>query len=524
LTLALDFVSPLPPVRSGIADYSLDLLPHLEERCDLRLIMLPEQPVAPEVAERFCCVGVEHLAEGGRLPLYQMGNNAYHLQVHRLALEHPGVLTLHDLVLHHFLLEQTAKEGDLEGYRRQLALDHGWIGEAAARPLFWPGGMGTAAQFALPAHFTLLGAQRGVLTHSAWAAGRLTEEFPDLAVRAVPMGIPLPEGFDGVAGRAFRERLGLSNEQPLLGSFGFQTPIKRTAVVIDALAAPGLGEAHLLVAGEVSPSLDLAGRAERAGVAKRVHFLGFLPFDELHRAIAACDLCLNLRYPTAGETSASLLRILALGKPVVVSDHAQSSDLPDSLVVKIPLGEDEAVVLERRLTELLADRQALASMGRAARRHVAEHHAPGQAAEAMVAACLAWRHAEPLRPAVAVAPPTSLTCSEFLGDLEVRGAELPWRDGERRRLEVRLVNTGRARWLAAERGEGGVALEARLATPGGEHSRWLGLPTDLEPGAEHHFAFELRRPLGPVRLRILPHVFGISGVSALGGPLWEAEI
>ena len=43
--LQLDFVSPLPPVRSGIADYSADLLPHLAERCDLRLIHLPGQPV-----------------------------------------------------------------------------------------------------------------------------------------------------------------------------------------------------------------------------------------------------------------------------------------------------------------------------------------------------------------------------------------------------------------------------------------------------------------------------------------------
>lgn len=524
MTLALDFVSPLPPVRSGIADYSLDLLPHLAERCDLRLITLPGQPVAAEVTERFCSVGVERLAEDGRLPFYQMGNNAYHLDVHRLAVEHPGVLTLHDLVLHHFLIERTAKEGDLAAYQQQLELDHGWIGEAAARPLFWPGGMGTAAQFALPAHLSLLGAQRGVLTHSAWAAARLQEEIPHLAVRAVPMGIPLPEEFDSSAGDAFRRHLGISNQQPLLGSFGFQTPIKRTAVVIDALAAPGLREAHLLVAGEVSAGLDLAGRAQRAGVADRVHFLGFLPFDELESAIAACDLCLNLRYPTAGETSASLLRILALGKPALVSDHAQSSDLPDSLVVKIPLGDEEGVVLERRLTELLKDRDELARMGRAARRHVAEHHAPAQAAEAMVEACLAWRHAVPPRPAATVPPPTSLTCSEFLGDLEVWGAEAPWPEGERRRLEVQLVNTGKARWLAAERGEGGVALEARLATSGGEHSSWMGLPVDLNPGAAHRFAFELRRPLGAVRLRILPHVFGISGVGALGGPQWEAEI
>ena len=34
--MKLDYVSPLPPVRSGIADYSLDLLPHLAALVDVR--------------------------------------------------------------------------------------------------------------------------------------------------------------------------------------------------------------------------------------------------------------------------------------------------------------------------------------------------------------------------------------------------------------------------------------------------------------------------------------------------------
>ena len=49
MPLRLDYVSPLPPVRSGIADYSVDLLPHLAARADVRLIHLTGQPVAPEV-------------------------------------------------------------------------------------------------------------------------------------------------------------------------------------------------------------------------------------------------------------------------------------------------------------------------------------------------------------------------------------------------------------------------------------------------------------------------------------------
>ncbi len=527
--LELDYVSPLPPVRSGIADYSADLLPHLAERCDLRLVHLPDQPVAPELADRFALVPPERLGEGVRLPLYQMGNNHYHIGVYDLASRHPGVLTLHDMVLHHFLIDRTVKDGDFENYRRQLKADHGWIGEAAALPMRWPGGSGMAAQFALPAHRTLLLGQRGVLTHSAWAAGTLREELPDLAVRTIPMGIPLGAPADPEIGRDFRRRHGLPDDRPILGCFGFQTPMKRTEVVIRALAAPGLAGAHLMVAGEVAPILRFEETAAAAGVEDRIHLLGFLPYDEFEAAITACDVCLNLRYPTAGETSASLLRILALGRPAVVSDYAQSAELPAEGLVKVPVGEGEGPALVELLASLLADRDELRRMGRAARRYVEREHRPAAAAKAVVEACLALRRNPAARAVTsrAPAPPTSLVWSSLAGELEVAGAEDPWPEGERRRLTIRLTNRSAARWLAGETTDGGVALQVQVHA-GGRDLRaakdWIVLPFDLAPGEEQIFQVAVRRPPGPARLRVLPHVLGHGSFQELGGPVWEGDI
>ncbi|MEM7355167.1 MAG: glycosyltransferase family 4 protein, partial [Acidobacteriota bacterium] len=450
--LAIDFVSPLPPVRSGIADYSADLLPHLEELCDLRLVRLDGQPTSPEIAERWQLIEPDRLGEDGRLPLYQMGNNQYHDQVYDLAIERPGVLTLHDMVLHHFLIDRTVKLGDFDAYRGQLLRDHGWVGEAAAMPMRWPGGSGMAAQFALPAHRTLIGRQLGILTHSSWAKDWLCEELGDIRVRSIPMGVPLGAQADAAAGREFRRRHGLPLDRPLLGSFGFQTPMKRTDVVISTLAAPELEGVHLMVGGEVAPILELEQRAAEAGVSDRVHILGFLPFDEFEAAIAAADVCLNLRYPTAGETSASLLRILAIGRPAVVSDYAQSAELPDDGVIKIPVGEGESAVLAQKLAELLADPENLARLGRAARRHVAENHRPQSAARAVVEACRALRDQasrEAAQPDLGVAepaPPSSMAWKTLPGELEVSGAEAPWPEGERRRLRIRLANRSAARW------------------------------------------------------------------------------
>jgi len=555
-SVALDFLSPLPPVRSGIADYSVDLLPHLVAAGDVRVLALPGQPVDPAVVERFGVVPAEAarppagwVAEP-RLALYQMGNNRHHAPVEAIALERPGILTLHDLVLHHLLSEETLGERDFAAYRRRLAADHGWIGEEAAGPRAW-GARVEAMLFELPAHRTLLRRQRGVLVHNRRAAERITEEDPEVRVAVVPMGLPLPPPADPGAGRAFRRRFGVPEAAPVLGSYGFQTPIKRTVRAVEALAAPGLAGVHLLVVGEaptaphepVEPGGsgrpdDLLELARELGVAGRVHVTGFVAPEDFAASIAACDLALNLRYPTAGETSASLLRVLALGRPAVVSDYAQFAELPDAVVVKAPLGPaergdgGEVEALARELAALLAAPERLAAMGQAAREHVRRHHDPAAAAAAVWAACREWADAEPPneratdRPA---APPsaTSLTRERLPGRLERLDPGAEWPEGERRTVTLALTNRGPARWLAAHRGPGGIALQVSLVAGGRDlraASPWLALPRDLAPGESHRFSLELRKPPAPATLRAAVRIVGGSApgtlVAETGGEDW----
>ncbi|MEM9293254.1 MAG: glycosyltransferase family 4 protein [Acidobacteriota bacterium] len=547
---AIDYVSPLPPVRSGIADYSVDLLAALMPRGDVRILRLPEQPVAAELEARWQPVAAQEAlrqeagqdpakGEISRLPLYQMGNNPHHTAVDRLARLYPGVMTLHDLFLHHLLSDQTLGVGEWQPYRDRLEADHGGLGAVAAVPRRW-GGYSQASLFSLPAHGSLLRAQRGILVHSRWAAQRIVEDDPRIAVRVVPMGVPLPEAPSAQAGRAWRLARGLPAQAPLLGSFGFQTPIKRTDVAVAALARPGLESVHLVVVGEVSPHLDLLSQAQQLGVADRVHVTGFVPFEEFEAAIAACDLCLNLRYPTAGETSASLLRVLALGRPAVVSDFAQFAELPSSAVVSVPLGDDEEEQLATQLAQLLAAPELLAAMGAAAREHVRREHAPERAAKAVLEACGELAGLTPPGsapelpeessvPATGLAPstlvPSTLAWGVVEGSLAVEGAEEPWPAGARRRLRLRLTNHGLARWLPAEAGPGGVAVEVRVEGADGRplepHRPWLPLPRGVAPGESLELEVEVRRPPGPGALWIEPHVSGAGGFGALGGPTWR---
>jgi len=540
----VDFVSPLPPVRSGIADYSVDLLNELAPLCDLRLIRLPGQEVSSQVMDRYEVVDAASFDAGtlspdGRLPFYQMGNNVYHEGVRRLALDFPGVVTVHDLRLHHLLVESTLASGDLDAYVSGLGEEHGWEGAAAALSIRW-GGHGRARLFEMPAHRSLLLRQRGLLTHSNWGLRFLEEELAEWAedglppMRRVPMPMPAPDLPKPEQAAIFRRRAGVPRSAVLIGSFGFQTPIKRTDVLLRILAEPGMEQVHALVVGDVAPELDLGALARELGVQDRVTMTGFLEPAAFPTAISACDLCLNLRYPSAGETSASLLRILALGRAAVVSDYAQFVELPDDIVVKAPLKDDpdsEAGALAGLLRGLLTEPDRLVGMGAAARAFIEREHRPASAAREVFEALDEWSRLPAGKPPALRPPrppaPTSLTWGWLPGRIEVEGRDPPWPDGERRSIEIVVANTGFATWLSGRNPDGGVVLEPQLWSAGRDLFRgrpWIPLPRDLPPGDACRIPLELRRPIGRARLRFEPHLFGGGSMTLCGTVAFDREL
>jgi hypothetical protein len=107
------YYSPLPPDRSGIADYSALLLPALAERMDV------------VVARR----GRLRRAPRADVALYHVGNDP---QMHGWIVEalrrRPGVVVLHEFVLHHLVSGITLARGDVEGYLAALEREAGQAG------------------------------------------------------------------------------------------------------------------------------------------------------------------------------------------------------------------------------------------------------------------------------------------------------------------------------------------------------------------------------------------------------------
>ena len=136
---------------------------------------------------------------------------------------------------------------------------------------------------------------------------------------------------------------------------------------------------------------------------------------------------------------------------------------------------------------LLAAPDRLRTMATAAREHVREHHDPGRAGAAIAEHCAELAGLDPPGEEPAVTPPpSSLVWRRLAGELEVAGADGPWREGERRRLRLRLRNHGFGRWLKTRhRNLGGVWVEIHWRShlrQGDVGTQWLPLQRDLAPG------------------------------------------
>src|SRR5208337_1942469 len=105
--MKIAYFSPLPPQRTGIADYSKELLPALV-KCGVEADLWVDQPA--RAAELPDCRIRNYAGEPGLRAelskydsvIYHMGNSPAHRNIYRTLLETPGVVVLHDFVLHHF--------------------------------------------------------------------------------------------------------------------------------------------------------------------------------------------------------------------------------------------------------------------------------------------------------------------------------------------------------------------------------------------------------------------------------------
>src|SRR6185295_15762812 len=170
----------------------------------------------------------------------------------------------------------------------------------------------------IPMLRSVLSRSRAAIVHSNAVGQELRAEGFKGPVAKIPHGAWLVDA-DRMA---YRTRLGLSETTPLVGIFGFLKPYKRIAEALRAFRRlsrlqPG---ARMILVGEVHEELPLSSMIQSLGLSAKVRHIDFAPIEDFSGYLGSCDIVLNLRFPTVGESSGTLLRSLGMGKAVVVSD------------------------------------------------------------------------------------------------------------------------------------------------------------------------------------------------------------
>ena len=366
--MKLAVFTPLNPARCGVSDYSEALLPHLARHGEIEVFVDNYEPIGFNTDSGLKVrPSAEYEPRDFDATIYHIGNNPYHTYAYECALEHPGIVVLHEFNLHHLVADATIRRGDWDQYVNEVNYNGGPADVAYAQRVrkleVGPDYDGLAM------NRRLLERSRALVVHSRYLVNQVQGAGFSLPVRKIPHGAWIPE----VNRNAWRGRLGLSEDNPLIGVFGFLKPYKRIPECLRAMKRlvqldPRV---RMILVGEEHPDLPIRRLVSQFDLNEHVRVLGYVPIDQFEQLIGAVDICLNLRYPTVGETSGSLLRALGLGRAVVVSDVGAFSEFPDDVCFKVPVGDGEVDALTDTLSRLTAQPELAAALGRRAREYVA---------------------------------------------------------------------------------------------------------------------------------------------------------
>jgi glycosyltransferase involved in cell wall biosynthesis len=344
----------LPPSRSGVADYSALLLPELERRIDVVVVRPGRFRRAPKAD----------------IALYHIGNDPEaHGWIARALAARPGVVVLHEFVLHHLVAGLTLARGDARAYLDAMERAHGLAGRLLGYgvidnriPPLWE-----TRPEAFPLAGDVLGDATALIVHSAFVEARARAAGFERPIWRIPHPAwPPPDVPPAAVGGS-----------PVIGCFGHLNESKRIPQLLAAFASLRAShpEARLLFVGA------LASRLTGLAIPEGVIRADYVDEGRLWSLMAACDVIVSLRSPTMGETSGSAIRALSLGKPLVVSDVGWFAELPAEVAIRIPVDGDEVDSLAAALDRLAGDPTGRKAMGAAARRLVEFEHDLPQVAE-----------------------------------------------------------------------------------------------------------------------------------------------
>lgn len=377
--MKIAYFSPLSPIKSGISEYSEnELLPYLSKYCNIDIII--DEGYSPKnesIVTNFNIIRNNKFENTYDVILYHIGNNSYHEYAYKLALTNPGVVVLHDPFIGHLITGMTIGKNDGKGYIEIMKYCIGPEGVNIADKAI---SNNTYPFFEYPLAKKITDSSIAIIVHSEFAKKIIQKENPTAFIKLIQMPISLPDiQYDP----KIKKDLKIPDDYLILGTFGYVGFHKRIKIMLRAFAKflQNNPKSVFIIAGsylnkeyeneiqDLIKDLDISNNVIQTGEVPNL-----LPY------IKISNIVVQLRYPTAGETSIITLQLMGMGKPVIVSNVGSFSELPDNAVVKINVDDYEEESILNALIKMVSSKNYLNSLITNSKKYVADKHNPDRIA------------------------------------------------------------------------------------------------------------------------------------------------
>ncbi len=345
----LAVITPLPPIRSGIADYSYKILSELSKICDVECFV--DQDLTTCEVPEGCRVSplsfLPAMQANGSFDevLFVLGNNEIHRRALDLLAEIPGVVHLHDVRLANCYLYESWPE-----IVAHLYLDTFKANELSEFYAPWAPAIVDRNLWMLP---DVLKYATCILTNSELAASIVKGESPKQSVISIG---PLASG-------SLNSR-NSSTKRTTVASFGSFSPSKQSEKVLAAFRNLNheYPEFNFVFVGECHSDIQ----------EDEIPITGYVSKEKYQEILETTCLAVQLREWSNGESSAAVAECLNDGIPTLVTDIGSMSEIPDEAVIKVP--RDISVeALTKRISQLLSDEQMRMSLSLGALRYASSN-------------------------------------------------------------------------------------------------------------------------------------------------------
>lgn len=377
---SLAYVSPLPPEKSGISDYSAELLRELTRHYEIDVVVAQTEISDPWIAANCTMRSIAWFDQNAHRfdrILYHFGNSSFHQHMFGLLERHPGTVVLHDFFLSGVLSHMSIHGNAPNAWITALYNSHGY---SAVQERFSVTDSADAV-WKYPCNFDVLKQANGVIVHSQFSKQMGNKWYDtDIGVdwAQIPhLRVPLVTK-DRAAARA---SLGLKENDFLVCSFGILGPHKLNHLLLSAWFSSPLAQdssCYLVFVGENDGShygAMLLRTIERHDASERIKITGFASSTLYRTYLAAADAAVQLRTLSRGETSGTVLDCMNYGLATIINAHGAMNEISSEVALVIP-DQCTDVDLSMALQKIWRDPVCRQKIGELARLQIHTLHHP----------------------------------------------------------------------------------------------------------------------------------------------------